>query len=374
MKGSISILPPMPTFRPDVREISPYVPGRPIADVAREHGFDPSEIVKLASNESPLPPFPEAQRVMAGLVVDSNRYPDDAARDLRHALADHFDVPADHLWVGGGSSELLRVVSTAVGGPGTSAVYPWPSFVIYRLGSIIAMADRIEVPLTSDHRLDLDAMLAAVRDDTTVVFVCNPNNPSGTVRPASELSAFIEAVPERVMVVVDEAYHEYATDPAHATALPHALERPNVLVTRTFSKIYGLAALRVGYGFGNPETLAELRKAQAPFTVTSLGQAGAIESLLHQGEVDRRAALNAEERARLEARFDELGIEHVRSQANFVYFRLGAGTAETTEAFVRHGIIIRPFDSGWVRVTVGTPEENRRFLAALEAELEGLAG
>ena len=362
----------MPTFRPDIREISPYVPGRPIADVAREHGFDPSEIAKLASNESPLPPFPEAQQVMSEMVSSSHRYPDNAARILRLAIGEHFDVPPDHVWVGGGSSELLRVVSSAVGGPGTSAVYPWPSFVIYRLGSIVAMADRIEVPLV-DHRLDLDAMAAAIRDDTTVVFLCNPNNPSGTVLPAVEVSAFISEIPDRVTVVVDEAYNEYVTDPAHATALPHALERPNVLVTRTFSQIYGLAALRVGYAFGHPETIAELRKAQAPFTVTALGQVAAVESLPHRHEVDRRAEMNASERTRLESRFDELGIDHVRSQANFVYFRLGAGTAETTEAFVRHGIIIRPFDSGWVRVTVGTPEENTRFLDALEIELGNLS-
>ena len=364
----------MPTFRDDVSQISPYRPGRPVAEVARAYGFDPAGIVKLASNESPLPPVETALHAMADAVAGVNRYPDNDCHDLRLGLADHLDVEPDHVWVGGGSSELLRVVATAVGGPGTTAIYAWPSFVVYRLASILAGAERREVPLTEGHAHDLDAMVEAIDDRTTVVYVCNPNNPTGAHLSSEEVAEFVDRVPERVLVVVDEAYHEYVTAEDYATALPLALDRPNVVVTRTFSKVYGLAALRVGYGIARPETITELRKAQAPFTVTSLGQIGALASLEERHEIARRVAENESERNRLEAAFEDRGIEYVPSQANFVYLRLGGSTEETTDAFLSHGVILRPFGDGWVRVSVGAPDENVRFLAALDAEAEGLSG
>lgn len=358
----------MPTVRPEVSAIRPYVPGRPIDEVAREYGFDPATVVKLASNESPLPPFPEAEVAMRTRVGDANRYPDNDCHDLREALAGHLGVPADHLWIGAGSSELLRVAATAVGGPGTSAVYAWPSFVIYRLGSVLAGSESVEVPLGPGLRIDLDALLAAIRDDTTAVYVCNPNNPTGTVLPAGEVSRFVAAVPDHVLVVLDEAYHEYVTDPRHETGIRHAIDRGNVIVTRTFSKIYGMAALRVGYAVGRPETLVELRKAQAPFTVTALGQLAAVESLRHADETARRARENAEQRAHLESHLASLGLEYAPSQANFVYFRM-AGFSDPASEFLRHAVIIRPFGGEWVRVTVGSSEENERFLGALRAVL-----
>jgi histidinol-phosphate aminotransferase len=252
----------------------------------------------------------------------------------------------------------------AVGGPGTSAVYGWPSFVIYRLASILMMADRIEVPLR-DHVHDLDAMSAAIRDDTTVVYVCNPNNPTGSHVPAEALGDFVESVPESVLVVIDEAYHEYVTAPDYATAVPLALERSNVVVTRTFSKIHGLAALRVGYAVARVETITELRKAQAPFTVTSLGQAAAVESLRHTDEIEDRRRHNEAERSRLEASLSDLGIDHVPSQANFVYMDASA-VSDPAREYLAHGIIVRVFGD-WVRVTVGAQTENDRFLAATRA-------
>ncbi|MFP5332019.1 MAG: pyridoxal phosphate-dependent aminotransferase, partial [Acidimicrobiia bacterium] len=271
-------------------------------------------------------------------------------------------VDPDHVWVGGGSSELLRVIAMAVGGPGTSAVYAWPSFVIYRLASTLSMSDRVEVPLV-DHRHDLDGLAEAIRPDTTVVYVCNPNNPTGTHVSADELAAFVERIPERVLVVIDEAYHEYATAGDYGTAVPLAVERPNVVVTRTFSKIHGLAALRVGYGIARPDVIVELRKAQAPFTVTSLGQAAAVESLQQSEAIASRAAANASERERMSATLAESGVPVVPSQANFLFFRL-PDLADPAAAFLRFGIIVRVLGGG-VRVTVGTPQENDRFLAAV---------
>ena len=364
----------MPTFRPDVRAISPYVPGRPIADVAREKGFDPEEIVKLASNERPLPPLPAVREAMAAAIGESHRYPDNEARELRLRLADVLGVDYSEVMIGAGSSELLRMAATATGGPGTSAVYPWPSFVVYRLASILAMTDRIEVPLDPEQRNDLDAMSDAIRDDTTLIYVCNPNNPTGTIRSQAEIAAFVEAVPERVTVLVDEAYFEYATDASYGTALELALERPNVVVTRTFSKVHGLSAHRVGYGISRPENIEQLRKAQAPFSVTSLAQVGALASLDHLDDIGARVEENTAGRAVVEGRLEQLAIEFIPSQANFVYLRLGAGTGEVTEAFLDHGVILRPFSGGWVRVTIGSSDENARFLEALETELTRLAG
>lgn len=363
---------PMPTFREDVRQISPYRPGRPVSEVAREFGFDPAGIVKLASNESPLPPVETAVSAMSQAITGVNRYPDNDCHDLRLRLADHLGVEADHVWVGGGSSELLRVIATAVGGSGTNAVYAWPSFVVYRLASILAGAEYREIPLGEGHVHDLAAMADAIDERTTVVYVCNPNNPTGSHLSSGAISDFIDAVPDRVLVVIDEAYHEYVTADDYSTALRHSVERPNVVVTRTFSKVYGLAALRVGYGVAQPATTSELRKAQAPFTVTSLGQIGALASLEEPHEIQRRVEVNAAERERLESVFAERGIEYVPSQANFVYLRLGATTSATTDAFLSHGVIVRPFQGGWVRVSVGTNDENDRFITALDAEIDSL--
>ena len=359
-----SILPVVPTFRADIREISPYTPGRSIEEVARENGFDPADIVKLASNESPVPPLEAVQSAIRDAAGGVFRYPDNETVVLRSAIAADVGVDASNVWAGGGSSELLRVIAMAVGGPGTSAVYAWPSFVIYRLASILMMADRIEVPLRS-HVHDLEAMRAAIRDDTTVVYVCNPNNPTGSHLPAEALGGFVESVPESVLVVIDEAYHEYVTASDYATAVPLALERPNVVVTRTFSKIHGLAALRVGYAIARAETITELRKAQAPFTVTSLGQAAAVESLRHREEIEDRRRLNAAERSRVEKELGTLGIGHVPSQANFVYLDASA-VGDPAREYLAHGIIVRVF-GGWVRVTIGSAAENDRFLAASRA-------
>jgi histidinol-phosphate aminotransferase len=360
-------------IRDEVQSIAPYRPGRPIADVAREYGFDPSDIVKLASNESPLPPVRQAMAAMVEEIGGINRYPDNDCRDLRHALASHLGVEPTQTWIGGGSSELLRVIATAVGGEGTTAVYAWPSFVVYRLATVVAGATPREVPL-DQHSHDLDAMRAAIDDTTTVVYVCNPNNPTGLHLSADAIAEFVGAVPEDVLVVVDEAYHEYVTAEDYATAIPLALSRPNVIVTRTFSKVYGLAALRVGYAVAQEGTITELRKAQAPFSVTSVGQVGALASLSASEEIARRVAENRRERSRLEGVFADRGLEYVASQANFVYLRLGASTDETSDAFLRHGVILRPFGDGWVRVSVGSPAENDRFLAALDLERDRLAG
>ncbi len=354
----------MPAIRPEVSRLSPYEAGRPIDEVAREYGFSPDAVIKLASNESPEPPFPEALAAIAEAAVSVNRYPDNGWGDLADAVGSWLSVDADHLMFAGGSSELLRVFSLAVAGSGTSTVYPWPSFVIYRLAPTLAGSALIEVPLTGEMGLDPEALVAAVRPDSTLLFLCNPNNPTGTYLSGDAVDYVINGVPERVLVVVDEAYFEYVTAPDYRSAIPAALARPNVVVTRTFSKIFGLAGLRVGFAVGQPDTLLDLRRAQAPFTVGSLGQAAAIASLQHPERIWARQRTNEVERLRMGKELLAREIKFVPSQTNFL-FMLGPRGGETAEELLHHGVIVRGFKD-WIRVTIGTAEENDRFLSVLD--------
>lgn len=355
---------PMPTYRPDLAQIAPYAPGLPVEEVARRHGLDPARIIKLASNESPFGPYPEALEAMRAIAAESNRYPDNEGYELRNRLAASLGVASASIWLGGGSSELLRTMALAVGGPGTNAVYAWPSFVVYRLGAMWAMSERREVPLDTEHRHDLSAMAEAIDEETTLVFVCNPNNPTGTHLATDDVVAFVESVPERVTVVIDEAYQEFVAAADYRTMASLAAERTNLVVTRTFSKVYSLAALRVGYAIAHPATIAEMRRAQAPFTVTQPGQAAAAASLGDPGRLAARVEDNARGRRLLLDALEDREISHADSQANFVWFHSRA--EDPFLAYVGEGIIVRTFGDRWVRVTVGTAEENTRFLEALD--------
>lgn len=352
-------------FRPDLEGLVTYVPGRPIDDVAREIGMEPDDIVKLASNESPEGPFPGVSEAIARVLDGSNRYPDSDVHDLTKAMADDLGVSTDQVWFGAGSTGLLGAIALSMGGAGTSAVFAWPSFVMYRIISRWAGTKAVEVALDADHRHDLEAMREAVRDDTAVVYVCNPNNPTGTIVSGEDLAAFVGSVPESALVVVDEAYHHFASDPSYRSFLDAATERPNVLVLRTFSKVYGLAAHRIGYAVGDEGLLDKLRRTQAPFTVSSVAQAAAIASLGNEAEMKRRVEANAAGRHQLAGVFSERGLDHADSQTNFVYFRLGDDSHAVASSFVRQGVIVRPLSEGWLRVTIGTPLENERFVSAL---------
>lgn len=354
----------MEFLRSDLADIAVYKPGRPIEEVARELGFGPEFLVKVASNENPYRPFDEVVEVMAEAVAGINRYPDNQVFDLRTSLARHLGVDFDNLWCGAGSSELIRLSALAVGGPGREVVFPWPSFAMYPLCARYAMMKAVTVPLTRDHGLDPERLLAAIGPDTVLVYVCNPNNPSGAYLPADVTVRLVEEIPERVLVVLDEAYYEYATAVDYRGTVAEALARPNMITLRTFSKIYGMAALRVGYAVGQAETIQQLRRVQSPFTVTSVGQIGAAEALRHQNQVEDRVVENARERDRMEQGLADLGIEFVPSQANFIYFTLGLDASDCAARFLSRGVIIRAFPGEWARVSVGSPRENDRFLAA----------
>ena len=353
----------MPTFRADLEAIPTYSPGKPIDEVSRDLGI--FDICKLASNECPTEPFPEVVAAIAAAASDVNRYPEDSGFYLVNALAERHGVGPEQIWLGAGSTQLLGSIALAAGGPGTSAVYASPSFVMYPIATLVAGARPIEVPLDGEWRHDLDAMFEAIDDDTTVVYVCNPNNPTGTYRSGTDIAAFIDSAPDDVLVVVDEAYHDYVTAPDYESALSIAAERDNVIVTRTFSKIYGLAGLRIGYAVGRPETIASLRKTQPPFSANSIAQVAALESLAHDDQVAVTAEANTAGRTQLESGLAERGIEYAPSQANFIAMKVADDSQELSDRLLKEGVIVRPMGT-ITRVTVGTEEENRRFLKALD--------
>ncbi|MFQ5517452.1 MAG: pyridoxal phosphate-dependent aminotransferase, partial [Acidimicrobiia bacterium] len=284
------------------------VPGKP-------HG---PAVLNLASNESPAGPFPEVEEAIATAAAEVNRYPDASCRLLVEALAARYGASADHLWVGAGSTQLLACAALAAGGPGSSAVFADPTFTMYRIYTAVGGAEPIPVPVDAAGCHDLDAMLTAIRDDTTVVYVCNPNNPTGTYVPATAVAEFAARVPHRVLIVVDEAYAEYATASDFASAVPLALSRDNMIVTRTFSKIYGLAGLRVGYAVGHPNTLQALRKAQVPYSVNHVAQAAALAALGCDHRLTERVSQNAVGRAHLRAQLAARKIESLPTQGNSV--------------------------------------------------------
>lgn len=358
----------MPRIRPEIESLVRYSPGLPIEEVAREYGI--TDIVKLASNENPLPPFPEVSAAMAEIVSGVNRYPDSGCFELTRALTASTGIAGESLWFGAGSSELLTAVSRAVGGPGTSVVFGWPSFAMYPINAALGGSEPIQVPLDSRHRYDLDRMAGAIRPDTTLVFLCNPNNPTGTYRAASDVRAFVEGISDDTLVVLDEAYAEYVVADDYQSGIRLALARSNVIVARTFSKMYGLAGLRVGYMIGHPDTIGSLRRAQIPFSVNSLAQIAAITSLGYPDRVVERVKVNRQGIAFLEQELDVRGIEWVPSQANFVWMRLGPDNAALCQALTERGVIVRPLSDEWTRVSVGTGDENRRFVTALDRVLQ----
>lgn len=360
----------MVKLRPQLAAIPAYVPGLRIEEVRRRYKLE--KIVKLASNECPLPPFAPVLDLIPIWAAELNRYPDNECSEVREALSLHLQVRPENLLVGNGSGEVLLAVFMAAVGEESSVVFAHPSFLLYRIYCSILGARALAVPLLRG-RHDLEGMARMVDSSTRLVIVCNPNNPTGTYVTAEELHWFLDAVPEDVLVVVDEAYYEYSDAPDYPRLLPEAVRRPNVLVLRTFSKIYGLAGLRIGYGVGNELLVSEIRKVQGPFTVNDLAQRAAVESLKHQELVRERAALNSRERDRLYSEYAQLGLEFLPTQGNFIYVHLGQEGEAVEEYLLREGVIVRAFSKdGWFRVTIGLPEENDRLLEVVRGYLSSV--
>ena len=364
-------------FRPALAGLIPYEPGKPVEEVQRELGLD--RVVKLASNEGPYGPFPAALEAMARVAPELNRYPDGGGWALRNALAALHGVRPEELALGAGADGVIDCLSQALLDPGDEAVLGWPSFPSYVIGAVKCGATPVRVPLR-DHRYDLDGLLAAVTPRTKLVYVCHPNNPTGTSNPRAELDAYFERVPEHVLTVLDQAYFEYIDDPDYADGVDYFRAGRQVIVLRTFSKIYGLAGLRIGYGIGPAEIVTEAAKVRRAFDLGATAQAAALASLGPDAgdELERRRRVNAVARSQVEDIIRGHGFEPVGpAVGNFVYVEVGDDSRPLFERLLRQGVIVRPLAGfgapGAIRVTVGTAEENELFGAALGSVLAGAA-
>jgi histidinol-phosphate aminotransferase len=357
--------------RPAVQALPAYKPGRNPADLAREIGVD--RAIKLASNEVAFPPLPAVVQAVAAAVGDTNRYPDNGAVVLTRALADRYGVDPAQVATGCGAVTICQELAQAFNDPDTSIAFAWRSFEMYPLLARVVGARAIQVPLapgrpggTADTH-DLEALAAAIDDTTRLVFVCNPNNPTGTAVRRAELEKFLDAVPEQTLVVLDEAYGEFVTDPDVPDGLEVMRGRPNVAVLRTFSKAWGLAGIRVGYLLAEDPAVAEaVGKTHVPFSVSMLAQAAAVAALASEDEVRARCAAVVAERDRLTAALRERGLDVADSQANFVWLPVGEEATALAAALEARAVITRPFAGEGIRVTVGTPDEDDIFLAALD--------
>ncbi len=357
--------------RSAVEQLVPYEPGRPVEDVQRELGL--ARVVKLASNEGPFGPFPEALAAIERSLPDLNRYPDGGAYRLRNALAERHGVALDEVVVTAGADAAIGFLSQAVLEPGDEVVTGWPSFISYVLDALKVGAVAKRVPLR-DHRFDLDAMLAEVTPRTKLVYICHPNNPTGTMNTRAELDAYFERVPEHVLTVVDQAYFEYIDRPDYPDAIEeYAKVGRRVLVLRTFSKIYGLAGLRVGYAVGAAPLVEAIGKVRRAFDVNTLAQEAALASLSAPAELERRRRVNADGLVELERILRQEGLDPAPSVGNFLFVQVGDEAGALNDALLREGVIVRPLgafgDASALRITVGTPEENAFFARALGSVL-----
>jgi histidinol-phosphate aminotransferase len=360
------------TAHPWLRDLVSYEPGKPIEDVARELGLKPHEIIKLASNENPLGPSPKALVAMREMLERSHFYPDGGGFYLREAIAQKFGFERGNVMLGCGSNEIIELIGKAFLNPGDEIVVARHAFVVYKLMATLFGATTIEVP-DPNFAHDLDAMAAAITPRTKEVFIANPNNPTGTLLSQEELDRFMDKVPDHVIVVFDEAYHEFLENPPDT--LKFVREGRNVVVLRTFSKIQGLANLRIGYGLAKPELVEVLGKTRQPFNTNGIAQAGALAGLLDEDHQRKTREITIEGREFLQREFGAMGLEYVPSFANFVLVRVGDGKA-VFQALMKKGIIIRDMTSyglaEWIRVSIGTMDQNERFLAELK-RLPGLA-
>jgi histidinol-phosphate aminotransferase len=350
-----------------VRSMAPYQAGKPISELAREYGLDEADIVKLASNENPLGMPESARKAMLAAAADLGRYPDANGFELKAAIASKFSVPADWITLGNGSNDILELAAHAFLQPGESAVYAQYSFAVYALATH-AVGARAIVVAARDHGHDLDAMLAAIDADTRLVFIANPNNPTGTFLDSAAIATFLKRVPERVVVVLDEAYNEYLAPEHRFDSTRWVREHPNLLLSRTLSKAYGLAGLRVGFGLAQPELTDLLNRIRQPFNTNSLAQAAAIAALADDAFLERSFVVNRDGLQQLQSGFASLELRFIPSFGNFVLVHVGKA-GEVYESLLRQGVIVRPVGGyglpEWLRISVGLRQENERLLAAL---------
>jgi histidinol-phosphate aminotransferase len=359
----------------NIRGIAPYLPGKPISDVARELGMSEADIIKLASNENPLGPSPKALEAIRGALTDLALYPDGSGFALKAVISRKFGVTHDQIVLGNGSNDVLELAARTFLTMQDSAIYSQYAFAVYPLAIQAVGAAGIEVPAKAFGN-DLEAMLAAVRPNTKIIFLANPNNPTGTFSPAAEMYAFLKRVPSRVLVVLDEAYGEYLRASDAYDSVPWLKEFPNLIVSHTLSKAYGLAGLRVGFGFAAPALIDLMNRVRQPFNVNHLAMVAATAALEDDAFIRKSREVNAAGLKFLAAEFDKRGFAHIPAHGNFITFKIGADANAVFQALLQRGVIVRPIAGygmpDYLRVTVGTQAQNERFLAALDESLAAL--
>ncbi len=361
---------------PGVRALQPYQPGKPDSEVRREYGL--TEVIKLASNENPLGPSPKALAAVCHCLGELARYPDGNSFELKAALSAHLNVSPDNLTLGNGSNDVLEIVARTFLAPDRACVYAQHAFAVYPLvtqaigaEAQVAKANPTDHPMPYGH--DLDEMVQSIDGKTRLMFIANPNNPTGTWLSSAELEAFLVRVPEHVLVVVDEAYTEYGEAADYPNTIPWVERFPNLIVTRTFSKAYGLAGLRVGYAVSHPPVANLLNRVRQPFNVNIPAQAAAIAALGDAEHLQRSRQVNREGMALLQSALDELGLDYLPSGGNFLCVDMGRPGPEVFQDLLRRGVIVRPVSNyglpNFLRITIGTEQENRRLLQALREVL-----
>ena len=347
-----------------IKSINPYVPGKPVEELERELGITGS--TKLASNENPLGPSPLAVKALRKGISGLNRYPDGSCFYLRSALSEKLSVSGSDIIFGNGSNEIIELAVRTFLSPGDEAIMAHPSFVVYSMIVQAVQGKSVVVPLR-EWRHDLEAMAAGITDKTKIIFIANPNNPTGTINTMEEMDSFMEKVPDRVLVVVDEAYYEYVRSGDYADSMSYYGLGRNILMLRTFSKIYGLAGLRVGYGIAKAEIITEMNKVRQPFNVNTLAQMAAAAALKDQAHVEKSRRTNERGIKYLYRQLKALKIDFIPSQANFIYVPLRDDAApQLYNDLLKEGIIVRPMGPRAIRITVGLPGENKRLIEALK--------
>ncbi|GGF75070.1 histidinol-phosphate aminotransferase [Paenibacillus albidus] len=355
--------------KPNIVDLPVYKPGKPIEEVKKELGLE--EVIKLASNENPYGASPSAKAAIVAELENLSLYPDGAAAELTSALASHLGVKSENIIFGCGSDEIIALITRAFFLPGDETIMADQTFSVYKSNADIESAVSIEVPLVEGTH-DLDGMLARITDRTKVIWICNPNNPTGTIVPEQALITFLDSVPANVMVVLDEAYCEYVTDLTYSDGIKLLERYPNLVVLRTFSKIYGLAALRIGYGVASPQIITLINQVREPFNTSRLAQAAALAALKDQAYVQECRRLNSAGIVQLQDEFKRLGLKSFPAHGNFIMVDVRKPGTEVFDALLRKGVIVRAghrLYPTYIRVTVGSAEQNRAFVAALEQTL-----
>jgi histidinol-phosphate aminotransferase len=358
--------------QPGLDNILPYKAGRPIEEIQREYGL--KDVIKLASNENPLGPSPKAVKAMQDTLLSTNFYPDAVSYQLRQALAKFLNVSFEQVVVGSGADNLILQLCMAYLDENCEVIASQSSFPVYDIYSKTMRATMVKTPL-KDYGLDLTAMANAITDKTKIIFVCNPNNPTGTIVSQAEVDEFMKKVPDTCIVVFDEAYFEYVDAPDYPDSMPYIHQgRKNVLILRTFSKIYGLSGIRLGYGIGDPELLAPLYKVKEPFAVNLLAQVAGIAALEDVEFVDSAKAINSQGRTYFYEQFERLGLFYLKTYGNFILVEFGPDALKIVDYLMTQGIILRPCAaynlSTFARVSIGTPEQNQRLISVLEKVFE----